>query len=86
VAWPHPDHVLVETLAVAPGAQGAGIGTALLDRSEILAIEGGSNVVRLSTNAAMTDALAYSRRHGFAEVGRGSEHGFDRVHLEKRLA
>ena len=86
VVWPHPDHVLVETLAVAPEEQGTGVGTALLDRSELLAIEGGSNTVRLYTNAAMTTALAWYPRHGFSEVARRTEHGYDRVHLEKRLA
>jgi N-acetylglutamate synthase-like GNAT family acetyltransferase len=86
VAWPHPDHVLVETLAVAPAEQGTGVGSALLDRSELAAIESGANTVRLSTNAAMMQALAYSPRHGFQEVGRRTEHGYDRVVFEKRLA
>jgi N-acetylglutamate synthase-like GNAT family acetyltransferase len=85
VLWPHPDHVLVETLAVAPGEQGAGVGSVLLDRAELVAIESGSNTVRLCTNAAMTEALAYYPRRGFTEIGRGVEQGFDRVHLEKRL-
>jgi ribosomal protein S18 acetylase RimI-like enzyme len=86
VAWPHPDHVRVETIAVAPAEQGSGVGTALLDRCELAAVESGSCTVRLSTNAAMRQALAYYPRHGFAEVGRWTEDGYDRVHFEKRLA
>lgn len=86
VLWPHPGHVLVETLAVDPSAQAGGVGTVLLDRAELLAIESGSNRVRLSTNAAMADSLDYYDRRGFVEVGRGREDGFDRVMLQKRLA
>ena len=85
VLWPHPDHVLIETLAVAPAEQGTGVGTALLDRAELLSIETGSNTVRLYTNAAMTDALDWYPRRGFVTTARRTEHGFDRVHLEKRL-
>ena len=86
VRWPHPDHVLVETLAVAPAEQGAGVGTVLLDTAERLAIELGVNAVRLCTNAAMTENLVYYPRRGFVETGRRVEHGFDRVWFEKRLA
>jgi GNAT superfamily N-acetyltransferase len=85
VLRPHPDHVLVETLAVAPEEQGRGIGSTLLDRAEPVAIESGSNTVRLYTNAAMTEALAYSPRRGFRETGRYTEHDFSRVLFEKRL-
>ena len=85
VLWPHPDHVLVELLAVAPDEQGAGIGTALLDHAELHAIESGTNALRLHTNAAMTEALAYYPRRGFVEIGRVVEHGFHRVRLEKRF-
>jgi len=85
VLWPHPDHVLVETLAVAPEEQGRGIGSALLDRAELTAIEAGTNAVRLYTNARMTEALAYYPRRGYAEVGRETVHGFSRVLFEKRL-
>lgn len=86
VLWPHPDHVLVETLAVAPEEQGGGVGSALLDRAELAAIESGSNTVRLYTNAAMAEALAYYPRRGFRETVRYTEHGFSRVLFEKRLA
>jgi N-acetylglutamate synthase-like GNAT family acetyltransferase len=86
VLWPHPDHVLVDTLAVAPDQQGGGVGSALLDRAELVAIETGANAVRLHTNAGMREALAYYPRRGFVEVDRRTEHGFDRVFFEKRLA
>ena len=85
VLWPHPDHVLVETLAVAPEEQGRGVGAALLDRAELTAIESGTNTVRLQTDARMTEALAHWVRRGYAEVGRRPLDGVDRVLLEKRL-
>ena len=85
VLWPHPDHVLVETLAVAPEEQGRGVGSALLDRAELTAIEAGTNAVRLHADARMTEALAYCLRRGCAEVGRETVHGASRVLLEKRL-
>lgn len=85
VLWPHPDHVLVETVAVAPDRQGAGIGTLLLDLAERQAIESGVNVVRLYTNEAMTDLLGFYPRRGFVETGRRTEQGYARVHFEKRL-
>jgi ribosomal protein S18 acetylase RimI-like enzyme len=86
VLWPHPDHVLVDVLAVAQEEQGGGIGSALLDRAELLAVETGTNTVRLHTNAAMAEALAWYPRRGFVEIGRRVEHGFARVFFEKRLA
>ena len=85
VLWPHPDHVLVETLAVSPSDQHSGVGASLLDRAELLAIETGVNAVRLSANAAMTEPLAYYPRRGFVETRRAAAHGLDRVFFEKRL-
>jgi len=86
VLWPQPDHVLVETLAVLPAEHGTGLGSLLLDRAELTAIERGTNAVRLATNAAMTEAREFYSRRGFAERGRWVEQGYDRIHLEKRLA
>ncbi|WP_158590032.1 GNAT family N-acetyltransferase [Amnibacterium setariae] len=86
VLWPHPGHVLVETLAVLPAEHGTGLGSLLLDRAELTAIESGTNAVRLATNAAMTEAREFYSRRGFVERGRWTQQGYDRVHLEKRLA
>lgn len=86
VQWPHPDHVLIETVAVAPDLQGRGIAGALVDTAELLAIGSGVDVVRLYTNALMTESIRYWSHRGFTETARRAEHGFDRVFLEKRLA
>ncbi len=86
VLWPHPDHVLIDTLAVDPGAQGSGVGVLLLAHAAAVATSRDVHLLRLHTNVAMTESLAWYLRHGFLETGRGVEDGFDRVHLEQVLA
>jgi N-acetylglutamate synthase-like GNAT family acetyltransferase len=84
VAWPHPDHVLVDLLAVAPDAQDGRIGTALLDGAELLAIETGADAVRVRADRGAAGPLGVLVQHGFtATAGRASDDG--RVLLEKRL-
>jgi hypothetical protein len=41
--------------------------------------------VRLYTNEAMTENLAYYPRHGYTETHRGQQDGFHRVFFRKRL-
>jgi N-acetylglutamate synthase-like GNAT family acetyltransferase len=77
------DHVEVETLAVAPDARGAGIGRTLLELAEEQAREHGLPEVRLCTNQAMTENLAYYPRRGFRETHRDTQHGFHRVFFAK---
>jgi ribosomal protein S18 acetylase RimI-like enzyme len=80
VVWPHPDHLLIDTLAVDPAAQGRGIGSALLAHADRLA---DGRPLRLYTNAQMDDALTFYRRRGFAETDRRTEDGYDRVWFER---
>ena len=75
VRWPHPAHVLVERLAVAPHARRGGVGSLLLDAAEREALESGVNRVRSPAGRAHDPFL---RRHGYAPVADGSA-------LEKRL-
>jgi N-acetylglutamate synthase-like GNAT family acetyltransferase len=75
------DHLLVETIAVAPGAQGSGHGRRLLDRAERDAAEFGFSEVRLYTNEAMTENLSFYPRHG----GRAVQDGFRRVYFSKTV-
>ncbi|WP_250003831.1 GNAT family N-acetyltransferase [Actinoplanes sp. M2I2] len=82
---PAGDHLEVETIAVAPAAQGRGVGGRLLAFAEDRARELGLPEVRLCTNEAMTENLAYYPRRGFREVGRSTEHGFRRVFFVKPL-
>jgi len=65
----YPDEALVQTLAVAPGAQGQGLGarllTALLDEAE----RRGQRTVRLEVRADNDAAQRLYLRHGFVRTG-----------------
>jgi ribosomal protein S18 acetylase RimI-like enzyme len=86
VTKPHGDHLLLDGIAVASGAQGGGHGRRLLERAERDAIEQGLTEVRLCTNEAMTENLVYYPRHGYRETGRAIEDGYRRVFFSKSLA
>jgi ribosomal protein S18 acetylase RimI-like enzyme len=77
------DRLEVVTIAVAPSAQGRGVGGRLLAFAEQRARSLGLPEVRLCTNEAMTENIAYYPRRGFREVGRSTEHGFRRVFFVK---
>jgi N-acetylglutamate synthase-like GNAT family acetyltransferase len=79
------DHLLLETVAVAPSAQGKGYGRLLLDRAESDAAELGLTEVRLYTNEAMTENLTFYPRHGYRETGRALQDGFRRVFFSKTV-
>lgn len=82
---PRADHLLLDVVAVAPGAQGAGHGARLLARAERDAAERGLAEIRLVTNEAMTENIVYYPRRGYTETGRGVEDGYRRVFFRKRL-
>lgn len=79
------DHLLVENIAVDPGRQGHGIGRTLMAFAEDTARAAGLSRLRLYTNAAMTENLAFYPRLGFEEVGRRAECGYERVFFVKHL-
>jgi N-acetylglutamate synthase-like GNAT family acetyltransferase len=79
------DHLLLETVAVAPTAQGSGYGALLLDRAERDAAELELPEVRLYTNEAMTENLTFYPRHGYRETRRAVEDGFRRVYFSKTV-
>jgi N-acetylglutamate synthase-like GNAT family acetyltransferase len=79
------DHLLLDTVAVAPGAQGGGHGRRLLERAERDATEQGLSEVRLVTNEAMTENLVFYPRHGYRETGRAIQDGYRRVFFSKSL-
>lgn len=80
-----PDHLLLENIAVDPVVQHTGIGARLLAVAEQQAERLGLSEIRLYTNAAMTENLAYYRRHGYVQTGRRAESGFQRVYFSKKL-
>jgi N-acetylglutamate synthase-like GNAT family acetyltransferase len=81
----HADHLLLETVAVAPGTQGRGYGRLLLERAEHDAVELGLTEVRLYTNEAMTENLTFYPRHGYRETDRALQDGFRRVFFSKAV-
>jgi ribosomal protein S18 acetylase RimI-like enzyme len=80
-----PGYLLLENVAVLPAAQGRGVGARLLALAEEQARGLGLPEVRLYTNEAMTENLAYYPRHGYTETHRSQQDGFHRVFFRKRL-
>jgi N-acetylglutamate synthase-like GNAT family acetyltransferase len=85
VTLARPDHLLLDTVAVAESARGGGYGRILLDRAELDAAELGLTEVRLVTNELMTENLEYYPRRGYAETGRGTQDGYRRVFFSKAV-
>ncbi|WP_395639914.1 GNAT family N-acetyltransferase [Pseudolysinimonas sp.] len=79
------DGMLLENVAVAPAAQGRGLGRMLIRHAEARAREAGCPTIRLYTHVTMVENLALYERVGYIETGRGDSEGFDRVFLSKRL-
>jgi ribosomal protein S18 acetylase RimI-like enzyme len=79
------DHVLLDNIAVSPHAQGTGIGAQLLDFTDKYAREHGLPEVRLYTNEAMTENLAYYPRHGYTETHRATSNDYRRVYFTKYI-
>jgi ribosomal protein S18 acetylase RimI-like enzyme len=82
---PQPGYLLLDNVAVLPAAQGRGIGTRLLLLAEDHARSLGLSEIRLYTNEAMTENLAYYLRHGYAETHRAEQDGFHRVFFHKPI-
>ena len=72
-------------LAVTPSLVGSGLGTRLLEWAEDHARAEGCTEVRLYTNVAMTENLAWYPRRGYHETGRGTVDGYDRAQFAKPL-
>jgi len=86
VLIPRLDHLMLENLAVRPAAQGRGVGARLLALAEREARRLGLAEIRLYTNAAMTENLAYYPRHGYRLTHRAEQGGFQRVFFTKLVA
>jgi ribosomal protein S18 acetylase RimI-like enzyme len=84
--YPREDHLLVENIAVHPGAQGRGLGRALMSFAEQEAARCGLTRMALVTHEAMTENRAIYARLGYAEVERRAEDGYRRIYMEKPLS
>jgi N-acetylglutamate synthase-like GNAT family acetyltransferase len=77
--------MLLDNVAVSPSLQGSGRGRRLIAFAEAAARAAGCEVIRLYTNALMTENLAIYGRLGFTESHRGEENGYQRIYMAKRL-
>jgi ribosomal protein S18 acetylase RimI-like enzyme len=83
--YPRDAHLLIENVAVHPGAQGRGLGRALMSFAEQEATRRGLTRTTLYTHEVMTENHALYTRLGYAEVERRAEDGYRRIYMEKRL-
>ncbi|KAH8169001.1 acetyltransferase (GNAT) domain-containing protein [Sarocladium implicatum] len=85
VVSPRDDCMVLSNLAVAPSAQGAGLGRKLLHFAEGLAVDCGYKVMKLYTNELMTENIQIYGKKGYVETHRGEERGLKRVYMSKTL-
>lgn len=78
-------HMLLENVAVFLRAAGRGVGKELVRFCENAARERGLGSVQLYTNEKMTENVSIYPRLGYAELGRRTEDGFNRVYFDKVL-
>jgi ribosomal protein S18 acetylase RimI-like enzyme len=86
VLLPRPGYLLLDNIAVAPVRQGLGIGRRLLAFAEAEAARRGYREICLYTHDTMTENQRLYAAIGYEETGRGTEAGYDRVFMRKRLA
>ncbi len=85
VLIPEQDAMLLDNVAVAPDAQGSGVGRAMLEFAEQAAKDAGYGTIRLYTNEAMAENLELYARIGYAETHRAEEKGLRRVYMAKAI-
>ena len=77
---------LLDNIAIAPTAQGQGLGGRLLAHCEAFLQAKDVAVYSLYTNAAMHENIIWYQARGFHETERRTENGFHRIYMEKSLA
>lgn len=78
--------LLIDNVAVAPEAQGTGLGRALMAFAEAEAARRGHRRLWLYTHEKMTSNIVLYERLGFVETHRAEQSGFARVFMAKALA
>ncbi|MFF8194132.1 GNAT family N-acetyltransferase [Streptomyces bobili] len=78
-------HLLLDSIAVHPGAHGTGVGRRLLHFVDARARALGLREVRLCTNALMWENQRIYAKYGYEVVERRVDGPYDRVHYRKRL-
>ncbi|MEV5190819.1 GNAT family N-acetyltransferase [Streptomyces werraensis] len=85
VLEPRADHLYLDTVAVLPDTQGAGLGRLLLEFAEARARALGLPEIRLFTNAMMWENQKIYPRLDYETVERRVTGPYDRIHYRKRL-
>lgn len=78
VLTPHPDHLYLGKLAVAPDFRKQGLARQLVERALAQARARGLPELRLETRVELTENHATFRALGFRETGRTAHPGYDR--------
>lgn len=82
---PMGDNLRVENIAVAPDAQGEGLGRAFLDHAEATARADRMMALELYTHARMDRNIRLYKEAGFVVSHKARERGLDRVYMRKVL-
>jgi ribosomal protein S18 acetylase RimI-like enzyme len=85
VLLPTSNYLLLDNIAVAPAHQGLGLGRQLLAFAEAEALRRGYREIWLYTHQTMVENQRLYSSIGYEETGRGTEAGYDRVFMRKRL-
>ena len=85
VLIPQENAMLLDNIAVAPAAQGSGLGRRMLEFAERTAMEAGFTRIRLYTQEAMTANVDLYHRIGYRDTHRVEEKGLRRVYMIKDL-
>jgi ribosomal protein S18 acetylase RimI-like enzyme len=85
VLIPAGDSLLIDNIAVAPAAQGRGLGRQLMEFAERQAAALGFSLLTLYTNEVMVENIAIYTNLGYHETARRLVDGYHRVYMEKRL-
>ena len=80
-----PDSFEVRSVAVLPSYQRKGLGRRLMAHAETLARKSGCSMLRLYTNAKLSELVMYYSSLGYKEEVRKEDQGFERVFMVKRL-
>ena len=80
-----PEGLLIDNIAVAKAARGAGHGRRLMEFAETEAARRGHPRIWLYTNVLMVENIALYTRLGYRETHREVQASFSRVFMEKHL-
>lgn len=75
----------IKRMWVDPDARGLGLGRRLLTALEERAAERGWSLIRLDTNAALTEAIALYQRSGYRPIPRYNDNPYAQLWFEKSL-